>query len=52
MAREQFKNNDADIPDYDICRKERDDAVAGGVCIYVKVHFTVKIRKDPWWRHQ
>ena len=43
---EQFKDNDLEIPDYSIYRKDRVDALGGGVCIYIKNHLTVKIRKD------
>ena len=43
---EQFKDNDLEIPDYYIYRKDRVDALGGGVCIYIKNHLTVKIRKD------
>ena len=43
---EQFKDNDLEIPDYNIYRKDRVDALGGGVCIYIKNHVAVKIRKD------
>ena len=43
---EQFKDNDLEIPDYNIYRKDRVDALGGGVCIYIKNHITVKIRRD------
>ena len=43
---EQFKDNDLKIPDFNLYRKDRVDALGGGVCIYSKNHLTVKIRKD------
>ena len=42
---EQFKDNDVEIPDYNIYRKDRVDALGGGVCIYIKNHLTIEIKK-------
>ena len=43
---ERFKGKDVGIPDYNIYRKDRVEALGGGVCIYIKNHLTVKVRKD------
>ena len=43
---EHVKDNDISIPGYNIFRKDRKHSLGGGVCIYVKENFIVKIRED------